>query len=56
MAGPLNYEAKDQHTVIVRAIGGSGLHKVTSFAIAVVDVNDEPEARAQTFYFLKQLD
>ena len=53
MAGSLNYEDENWHTVIVRATDSSELHKVTSFSIAVVDVNDEPEARGRmSLYYL----
>ena len=47
VAGSLNYEENNRHTVIVRATDVSGLHKAVRFTITVVDVNDKPEARKQ---------
>ncbi|XP_065840080.1 protocadherin Fat 4-like isoform X2 [Oscarella lobularis] len=43
VAGSLNYEENNRHTVIVRATDVSGLHKAVRFTITVVDVNDKPE-------------
>jgi hypothetical protein len=43
VAGTLNYEDTDRHSIIVRATDRGGLFITTKFSITVLDVNDAPK-------------
>ena len=42
VAGTLNHEYTNRHTLIVRATDSGGLFVATKFTISVLDVNDPP--------------